>query len=97
MATELFSLWGLQTGWRAQCGVGFSVTAQLDGRFINYYAETSDEVERMFYGAARRSFLRRFFPWMAPPPAELGWPPAPEKTVDDLRTGAASPGMETKP
>jgi hypothetical protein len=84
LATELFSLLGPQTGWRAQCGVGYSVTAQFDGRFMNCYAETADEVVRMFYRAARRALLRRFIPWVSPPPAKLGW-------ASDAHEAAADP------
>src|SRR4051794_33442385 len=37
MATELFPIWGLQTGWRSQGGdVAYQVSATLDGICIWY-------------------------------------------------------------
>lgn len=71
MATELFFLWGSQTGWRSQRGAGYDVTADLDGVAIWYQSDDCATVERAFYRACRRTFLRRFLPWLAPPPAEL--------------------------
>lgn len=72
MATELFSLWGGFTGWRSQRGAGYDVSATLDGVEIWYRAKDSETVERAFYSACRRTFLRRYLPWLAPPAAELG-------------------------
>lgn len=72
MATELFSLWGLQTGWRSEGGeVRFQVSATLDGISIWYRAPTVALVEQAFFRACRRTFLRRYLPWLAPPPSEL--------------------------
>ena len=71
MATELFSVWGLQTGWRSQRGAGYDVTADLDGVDIWYQGKDVKTVERAFYRACRRTFLRRFLPWLAPPVQEL--------------------------
>ncbi|MES2126114.1 MAG: hypothetical protein V4463_02490 [Pseudomonadota bacterium] len=71
MATELFSLYGGFTGWRSQRGDGYGVTSNLDGISIFYYSDDLDTVERAFYCACRRTFLRRFLPFVAPPPREL--------------------------
>lgn len=72
MATELFSIWGLQTGWRSQGGdVAYQVSATLDGICIWYRGPSIAVVERSFHRACRRTFIRRFLPWMAPPPNEL--------------------------
>ena len=71
MATELFSVWGLQTGWRAQRGIGYDVTADLDGVSVWYQGQDIQTVERAFYRACRRTFLRRYLPWIKPPPQEL--------------------------
>lgn len=72
MATELFSMWGFQTGWRSQWGDGYEVTATLDGVHICYWAHNSETVEKMFEQACRRTLFRRFVPWLSPPPIELG-------------------------
>lgn len=71
MATELFSLWGGQIGWRSQRGAGYDVTATLDGVDIWYQSKDRETVERAFYRACRRTFLRRYLPWLKPPPTEL--------------------------
>ena len=68
MATELFSVWGLQTGWRSQRGTSYDVTADLDGVSVWYQDKDVETVERAFYRACRRTFLRRILPWLAPPP-----------------------------
>lgn len=72
MATELFSLWGFQTGWRSQRGAGYDVTADLDGVDFSYYALDVEVVDRAFSRACRRTFFRRFLPWLDPPASELG-------------------------
>lgn len=71
MATELFSLCARITGWRSQRGDGYSVTSNLDGVSIYYYSDDCKTVERAFYRACRRTFLRRNLPFFAPPPREL--------------------------
>lgn len=71
MATELFSLCARITGWRSQRGDGYSVTSNLDGVSIYYYSDDCKTVERAFYRACRRTFLRRYLPFLAPPPREL--------------------------
>ena len=68
MATELFSVFSHQSVWRSQRGVGYQVTADLDCGSICYYADDCETVERAFYRACRRTFLRRYLPWLAPPP-----------------------------
>ena len=70
MATELFSVFCLPTGWRSQRGEGYQVTANLDGVSICYYADDCETVERKVYRACRRTFLRRYLPWIAPPARE---------------------------
>ena len=71
MATELFSVLGMQTGWRSQHGDGYQVLAELDGVSIWCWAETVKEVERDFHRACRRTLLRRYFKFLAPPPTEI--------------------------
>ena len=71
MATELFSVWGFQTGWRSQHSDGYQVSATLEGLDVWYVAPDVETVERAFSRACRRTFFRRFLPWISPPPAEL--------------------------
>lgn len=78
MATELWSLLGY-TGWRSQGRAGYDVSAVLDGHPIHYTGADIKVVERLFYGACRRMFLRRWLPWLALPPSLLGVQPAPDE------------------
>jgi len=72
MATELFSLWGFQSGWRSEGGeIRYQVSATLDGVSIWYRGPSIALVERAFSRACRRTFLRRYLTWLAPPPSEL--------------------------
>lgn len=73
MATELFSLWGLQTGWRSERGgeARYEVSATLDGISVWYRGPTVALVDRAFARACRRTLLRRYLPWLSPPPSEL--------------------------
>lgn len=71
MATELFSLWGGFIGWRSQRYPGYDVTGKLDGIIIYYYSDDCNIVERAFYSACRRTFLRRYIPWLRSPAREL--------------------------
>lgn len=71
MATELFSIWGGFTGWRAQRGAGYDVTATLDGIVVHYCADDSRAVDRAFARACRRTVLRRVLPFLMPPPTTL--------------------------
>lgn len=71
MATELFSLWGGFTGWRSQRHLGYDVTGELHAISIYYYSDDCNTVERAFYCACRRTFLRRYFPWIRSPAREL--------------------------
>ena len=71
MATELFSVWGGFTGWRSQRHPGYDVTGELHGISIYYYSDDCNTVERAFYRACRRTFLRRYFPWIRSPAREL--------------------------
>lgn len=79
MATELFSVFGLQTGWRSQRGVGYQVTADPDGVSIWYLADDCETVDHAFYRACRRTFLRRYLPWLVPPAKEWGEDPWSQK------------------
>lgn len=72
MATELFSISGFQTGWLSQHGKGYTVSAELDGLDIWYWSTDYKEVQKAFSRACLRTFLRRFFPWLAPPKIHLG-------------------------
>jgi hypothetical protein len=83
MATALWSLWGY-TGWRSQGLTGYSVCADLDGHFIRYTGASIEEVERLFYRACWRMFLRRFLPWLALPPAEIGVQPQPDEVTPSV-------------
>lgn len=85
MATELFSVWGFQTGWRSQHGDGYAVTAELDGIDIFYWHLDSDKVEAAFSRACRRTFLRRYLKWLKAPPIELQTTPT--LTPDTKPTG----------
>lgn len=75
MATELFSIWGFQTGWLSKHGNGYTVSAELDGLDLWYWSTDYMEVQKAFSHACRRTFLRRFFPWLAPARAYLGTTP----------------------
>jgi len=58
MATELFSLWGGQTGWLSQAGKNYDVSAMLKNGESYYFLSTSREAcEKAFYRAARRAFF----------------------------------------
>ena len=72
MATELFSVYCLQTGWRSRRGAGYQVIADLDGVSIWYLADDCETADRAFYSACRRTFLRRYLPRLAPPPRKWG-------------------------
>lgn len=75
MATELFSIWGFQTGWLSKHGNGYAVSAELDGLDIWYWSLDYKEVQKAFSRACRRTFLRRIFPWIAPARSYLGTTP----------------------
>ena len=75
MAHELFSVWGFQTGWRSQSGSGYAVSADLDDISIWYWHLDCDVVDKAFFRACRRTFVRRFLPWIAPPVLVLKTPP----------------------
>ena len=84
MATELWSLLGY-TGWRSQGRAGYAVSAVLDGHPIHYTGGDIKAVERLFYRACWRMFWRRWLPWLALPPAQIGVQPAPDEgTPSDL-------------
>ena len=75
MATELFSIWGFQTGWLSKHGNGYAVSAELDGLDLWYWSTNYKGVQKAFSHACRRTFLRRFLPWIAPARAHLGTTP----------------------
>ncbi|MDZ7583327.1 MAG: hypothetical protein U0938_00705 [Thiobacillus sp.] len=59
--TELFSIVGLYTGWRAQNGDYYSSSANFDGDLWDSgYVDTIDAADRAFYAAARRAFCRKY-------------------------------------
>lgn len=59
--TELFTIVGLYTGWRAQNGDSYSASANFDGEWWNSgYLATAGEADRAFYRAARRALTRRW-------------------------------------
>lgn len=66
MATELFSIWGFQTGWLSKHGYGYAVSAELDGLDHWYWSTGYKGAQKAFSRACRRTFLRRFFPWLEP-------------------------------
>jgi len=58
--TELFSLAGFYTGWRAQNGDYYSTSADFDGVWWHSeYLETIEAADRAFYAAARRALMRK--------------------------------------
>ena len=61
--TELFSIVGFYTGWRAQNGHHYSTSAEFDGYWWDSgYRDTIEAADRAFYVAARRAFVRK---WIA--------------------------------
>lgn len=77
MATELFSVWGFQSGWRSGAGCEYKVDAELDGLVICYRGTSIELVDQAFQRACRRTFVRRLFPWITSPHAHqyLAAPP----------------------
>lgn len=66
--TSLFSIWCPKaTGWLSQRGRGYSVSVELDGRDYWFYAIERQDVVQEFERACRRTFQRRFMPWLALP------------------------------
>ncbi len=66
--TSLFSIWCPKaTGWLGQRGRGYSVSVSLEGRSYWFYERDRDAAMRQFERACRRTFLRRFMPWLALP------------------------------
>lgn len=59
--TEMFSIIGFYTGWRAQNGDHYSTSANFDGYWWNSgYLDSIGEADRAFYAAARRAFFRKY-------------------------------------
>jgi len=61
--TELFSLAGFYTGWRAQNGThyNYSTSADFDGCWWDSGPlETIEAADRAFYAAALRALLRKW-------------------------------------
>lgn len=75
MATELFSIWTpRQYGWRSQLHDelgGYQMSAELDGMGIYYIGPTTESLDRLFSRAARRTFFRRWMPWLEAPHAHI--------------------------
>lgn len=71
VATELWSRWGRLFGWQYQRGDAYGVSAELDGTNVYYYSNDLRTVKRIFHRACRRTVLRRYFPFIAPPPVEV--------------------------
>jgi hypothetical protein len=71
MATELFSLWGGQTGQLSQRQGRYHVSAVLGERGIWYVGADLKRLEQEFNRACRRTILRRLLPFIAPPAARL--------------------------
>lgn len=57
MATEIFA-WGY-TAWLTQRPSGYELSGYIDGRDFYVFADTPRDVEKAFYRAARRAWLRR--------------------------------------
>lgn len=67
MARELWFP-GVNPGWLSGFSLAeLTVTAELDGVDIWYRGTDAAVLERAFYGAALRTVLRRWMPWIAPP------------------------------
>lgn len=71
MITNLFSLWGKQSGLLSQRANGYQVSAILDNQGIWYVGNDQRQLKRAFYKACRRIFLRRLLPFLSPPPSRL--------------------------
>jgi hypothetical protein len=71
MVTKVSSVWGLQTGWLSRREDGFLVSATLEGAPVRYFSDNRIEVKEAFGRACRRTFFRKFLPWISPAPQEL--------------------------
>lgn len=76
MATELFSIIGLYTGWRSEAGTGYESHANFDDIWWRSpVCRTAEEAERHFYRAAHRAVLRKCL-------ARIGISIAPPRSAD---------------
>lgn len=72
--TELFSIVGFYTGWRAQHGTSYNASATFDGHpWDSGDRKTIEEAERAFYAAARWAFIRKYL-------GKLGLTPQPPRS-----------------
>jgi hypothetical protein len=71
MTTEIFSLWGWQSGRLSQRQGRYHVSAVLGNWGIWYVGTDPKQLELEFKRACRRVVLRRMWPFLAPPPARL--------------------------
>lgn len=59
--TELFSLVGFYTGWRAQNGAHYNTSADFDGTWWDSGPlEMIEAADSAFYAAARRALRRKW-------------------------------------
>lgn len=71
MTAEIFSLWGGHRARLSQRQGRYHVSAVLGNRGIWYIGTDPKQLQQEFNRACRRIVLRRFWPFMAPPPARL--------------------------
>lgn len=71
MATEIFSLWGGHSARLYHRQGKYHVSAVIGQRGIWYVGSDLNQLKNEFNRACRRVVLRRFWPFMAPPPARL--------------------------
>lgn len=82
--TKLSSVWGFNSGWLSPHEDGYGVSAVLEGVNVWYWAKDRELVQKAFHRACRRTFMRRFLRWLAPPPTVLA--PTLTRTVDAMTT-----------
>ena len=67
MATELFSIWGFQTGWLSKLGNGYAVSAELDGLDLWYWSTDYKGLKKRSATPAGERFCVDFSPgWHLP-------------------------------
>jgi hypothetical protein len=71
MTTEIFSLWGWQSGQLSRRQGRYHLSAVLGNWGIWYVGSDRKQLEQEFNRACRRVVLRRMWPFLAPPPARL--------------------------
>ena len=60
MATELFTIVGVQTGWLSEAGDKCTVSAEFNGKSWYHVSQSREEAKKAFYRAAHRALLRKW-------------------------------------